>query len=234
MSIPVMLWAIALRRVAGKPIKFISITLAILLATSCVAQQEAKPVDATAAVLKAFQTHDIVMLGEIHWNKQEYEWLESLVANPEFAYHVDDIVMEIGNSLFQKSVDEYVAGKAVPIEDVQRAWQNTLGLGPVSPIYGDFYKRVREINARRHGKHQMRILCGDPYINWDAVKTEDDLSPFFGHRDQWYAQVVKDEVIAKHHRALLIAGANHFIRGQERPFSIEPMLRQAGATTFVV
>lgn len=223
-----------LRHIAGITIRLISTTLAILLASSCSAQHEVKPAAATAAVLRAFRTHDIVMLGEIHWNKQEYEWLDSLVANPEFADRVDDIVMEIGNSLYQKSVDEYIAGKPIPIEDVQHAWQNTLGLGPVSPIYGDFYKRVREVNARHPGKHQMRILCGDPYVDWDTVKTENDVGPFFGHRDQWYAQVVKDEVIAKHHRALLIAGANHFIRGQVRPFSIEPALQQAGATTFVV
>ena len=68
------------------------------------------------------------MLGEIHNNKQEYEWLRSLVSNPEFADRVDDVVMELGNSLYQKSVDRYIAGEAVPIEEVQRAWRNTLGL----------------------------------------------------------------------------------------------------------
>ena len=58
----------------------------------------------------------------------------------------------------------------------------------------------------------MRVLCGDPYIDWDKVKTKDDIGPFLGHRDQWYAQVVKDEVLAKHHRAFLIAGSAHFLR----------------------
>jgi uncharacterized iron-regulated protein len=79
-----------------------------------------RPKNASAVVLQAFETHDIVILGEIHWNKQEYEWLQSLVANPEFADRVDDVVMELGNSLYQKSVDQYIAGEAVPIEQVQR------------------------------------------------------------------------------------------------------------------
>jgi len=224
------------------------------LASLCLAQVEQSPKDATAAVLKAFETHDIVMLGEIHWNKQEYAWLDSLVANADFADRVDDIVMEFGTSLYQKSVDRYIAGEAVPIEEVQRAWRNVLGLGPPPPIYGDLYKAVRETNLRRHGKHQMRVLCGDPYINWDKVKTQDDLGPFLGHRDQWYAQVVKDEVLAKHHRAFLIAGATHFLRGQgdpnrpqgvrqshrkrhnnwSNPGYIEPELRRAGAKTFLI
>ncbi|HKW18611.1 MAG TPA: hypothetical protein VJO35_13985 [Terriglobales bacterium] len=197
------------------------------------AQEDLRPKNPTAAVLQAFQTHDIVMLGEIHNNKQEYEWLDALVANPEFADRVDDIVVELGNSLYQKSVDRYIAGEAVPIADIQRAWRNVLGLGPPPPIYGALYKAVREVNMRRHGKHQMRVLCGDPYINWNEVKTQDQLGPFLGHRDQWYAEVVKHEVLAKHHRAFLIAGSNHFLREQGKGY-IEPELRRAGARTFVI
>ena len=207
--------------------------LLFALASLSLAQVNPTPENPTKVVLKAFETHDIVMLGEIHNNKQEYEWLRSLVANPEFADRVDDIVMELGNSLYQKSVDRYIAGEAVPIEEVQRAWRNTLGLGPPPPIYGDLYKSVRETNMRRHGKHQMRVLCGDPYINWDNVKTQDDIGPFLGHRDQWYAQVVKDEVLAKHRRAFLIAGSAHFLRKQGNGY-IEPELRRTGAKTFLI
>lgn len=143
-------------------------------------------------------------------------------------------MVELGNSLYQKSVDRYIAGEAVSVTDVQRAWRSTLGLGPPPPIYGELYKLVRETNMRRRGKHQMRVLCGDPYINWTKVKTEDEIGPFLGHRDEWYAQVVKEEVVAKHHRAFLIAGSNHFLRGAGYTNYIEPTLRQAGAHTFVI
>ena len=135
------------------PIQTLSGVL-LALASLCIAQVDRSPKNASAVVLQAFETHDVVMLGEIHWNKQEYEWLQSLVANPEFADRVDDVVMEFGNSLYQKSVDRYIAGEAVPIEEVQRAWRNTLGLGDPPPIYGDLYKTIRETNMRRRGKHQ--------------------------------------------------------------------------------
>jgi len=215
-----------------RPIQTVS-ALLVALASLSPAQGNLRPENATAAVLKAFETHDIVMLGEIHSNKQEYEWLDSLVANPQFADRVDDIVMEFGNSLYQKTVDRYIAGEAVSIKEVQRAWRNILGLGPPPPIYGDLYRAVREMNLRRRGKHQMRVLCGDPYVDWHNVKAQNDLGPFLGHRDQWYAEVVKDEVLAKHHRAFLIAGSAHFLR-QEGDGYIEPALRRAGATTFVI
>jgi hypothetical protein len=196
------------------------------------------PEDATLAVLHAFETHDVVIFGEIHGNKQEYEWLRSLVATPEFADRVDDIVMEFGNSLYQKSVDHYIAGEDVPIEQVQKAWRNMAGsVGPPSPVYAWLYEAVREMNIKRRGKHQMRVLCGDPYIDWDKVKSSEDILPYLSHRDEWYTQVVKDEVLAKHHHALLIMGWGHFLRGQLKFVSegyIEPHLRQAGAKTYLI
>jgi hypothetical protein len=196
--------------------------------------QEAKPVDATGATIQAFDTHSIVMFGEIHANKQEYEFLRALVSSPQFADKVDDIVVEYGNSLYQKAVDRYIAGEDVPIEEVQKAWRNTMALGPVSPVYASFYEAVREVNRQRVGKHQLRILLGDPYINWDSVKSREDVGPYLAHRDEFYASVVKDEVLAKHHRALLIEGWPHFTRPPAGPGYIEKELRAAGATTFVI
>jgi len=166
-------------------------TTLLVLGSICAAQRDPKPENATAAVLHAFDTHDIVIFGEIHGNKQEYEWLRSLVATPEFADRVDDIVMEFGNSLYQKSVDRYTSGEDVPLEQVQKAWRNTVGaIGPPSPVSASLYQAVRETNMRRRGKHQIRIVCGDSYIDWEK-------------ESEWYTQVVKHEVLAKHHRALL-------------------------------
>jgi hypothetical protein len=201
------------------------------------AQDIPKPENATVAMLRAFKTHNIVMLGETHDNKQLYEWLSTLVATPEFADQVDDIVMEMGNSLYQKSVDRYVSGEDVPLEQVQKAWRNTMVSGPQSPVYAWFYRAVREANMKRRGKHQMRILCGDPYIDWEKVKVSQDINPFLSHRDDWYAQVVRDEVIARRHRALLIMGSGHFLRnfkiGPMEPV-VEPELRLAGANTYLI
>jgi hypothetical protein len=193
-----------------------------------------KPQDATGAMLQAFDSHDIVMLGENHGVKQAYEWLDKLVATPAFDDHVDDIVVEFGNSLYQKSVDRYIAGEDVPLTQVEKAWRNMIGsVGPVSPVYAQFYKAVRDANLRRGGKHQLRIVLGDPYGDWDKIKTAEDLGPYLAHREEWYAQVVEDEVLAKHHRALLIMGAGHFLR-RNGPSLVEREIREAGANPYLV
>ncbi len=174
------------------------------------------PQDATSAIVQAFGTHNVVMFGEAHGNRQEYEWLCKLVGTTGFADRVDDIVVEFGNSLYQNSVDRYIAGEDVPLEQVRKAWRNVIGsVGPPSPVYEQFYRAVREANMKRRGKHRMRVLLGDP------------------HRDEWYAQVVKDEVLAKNHRALLIMGAGHFLR-RNGPGLVEGQIRAAGANPYLV
>ncbi len=81
-------------------------------------------------------------VGEIHGNKQEYEWLRSLIATREFADRVDDIVMEFGNSLYQETGDRYVRGDEVPLEEVQGAWLDTVAsVGPPSPVYASCIKQ---------------------------------------------------------------------------------------------
>jgi hypothetical protein len=211
-----------------------------VFALPCRAQQEPHLQPATEATLQAFHTHDIVMLGETHGNKQEYEWLRSLVADPEFLDRVDDIVMEFGNSLYQQKVDRYISGENVPVQDVQGAWLNTVAsVGPPSPVYASLYIAVREVNLRRKGKHQVRILCGDPDIDWDQVKQANDILPYLKSRDQSYVKAVKTEVLTKHHKALLIMGAFHFLRHFDKmpgrkEFDIEEQLRAAGANPYLI
>ena len=189
--------------------------------------------DATAAMVDAINTQRIVMFGETHANKQEYAWLCSLVRDPAFHARVDDIVIEFGNSLYQKSVDRWIAGEDVPMAQVEKAWRNVVGsVGPVSPVYAQFYQAVRESN-RMSGSHKVRLLLGDPYADWEKITDAEGLGPFVTHRDEWYAQVVKDEVLAKGHRALLIMGAGHF-RRSNGPGLIEQKLRASGADPYLV
>ena len=195
---------------------------------------EPKPQDATRATIAAFDTHNIVIFGETHGIKQEHEWLRTLISTPAFEDRVDDIVVEFGNSLYQKSVDRYVAGEDVPLEQVQKAWRNVIGaIGPPSPVYEQFYKAVRAANLKRRGKHQMRIVLGDPYGDWDKIKDAEDLGPYLGHRDEWYTQIVKDEVLAKNHRALLIMGSGHLLR-RNGPGMVETTIRAAGAKPYLI
>jgi hypothetical protein len=112
-------------------------------------------------------------------------------------------------------------------------------VGPPSPLYESLYQAVREVNLRRRGQTQIRILCGDPNIDWKQVKEAKDILPYLKSRDQSYARIVETDVIAKHHRALPIMGTFHFLRhfdmmSTRKQFDIEKQLRAAGANPYLI
>lgn len=184
--------------------------------------QQPRLQNAASAMIRLFQTHDVVMFGEVHDSEQEYTWLCKLVKTPGFSDQVDDIVVEFGNGLYQKTVDRYVAGQDIPFNEVQGAWRNMLGdVLPASPEYGWLYKAVREANLEHPGKRGIRLVMGSPPVDWDKIKNSADLAPYESEREKWYVHAVKTEVLTKHHHALLIMGAGHFLRGQQEALQYE-------------
>lgn len=197
--------------------------------------QNPAPQDPVRGIVKLFDTYRIVMLGEIHECRQEYDLLGKLIAAPGFAGRVNDVVMEFGNARYQEVVDRYIAGGDVPIEQVQHAWRDTVGaLGPVSPVYGDFYRAIRGLNRGLPKERRLRVLLGDPPIDWDEVRSREDVGLYLPFRDGFYASVVRYQVLAKRHRALLIMGEGHFRRSEGHPGAIERELLTAFVRPYVI
>ena len=94
-----------------------------------------------------------------------------------FAERVNDIVVEFGNARYQEVIDRYIAGENVPFEQVRGAWRDTVGaLGPVSPVYGEFYRAVRAVNQKLPRQRRLRVLLGDPPIDWSHVRSREDIA----------------------------------------------------------
>src|SRR2546423_10438897 len=81
----------------------------------------------TSAIIKLFDQHRVVMLGELHESIQEHALLNKLVASPGFTERVNDVVVEVCNSLYQETMDRYIAGEDVPAERLRLSWENVVG-----------------------------------------------------------------------------------------------------------
>jgi hypothetical protein len=210
-------------------------TFWILLVCSCACAQAPKAQDPVPGIVKLFDTYRIVMFGEMHECRQQWDLLRRLVAAPGFTARVNDIVMEFGNARFQDVVDRYTAGEEVPLSQVQRAWRDPVGaLGPVSPVYGEFYAAVRAVNQTLPKDRRLRIVLGDPPIDWEQVRSREDVAVYLPFRAGFYAQVVRHEVLARKRKALLIMGSGHFRRNAGRPNYIENELLMALVQPYVI
>jgi hypothetical protein len=185
------------------------------------------PHDAVDAILQAFERVPVVALGMSHRQQDESDFVLRLVRDPRFASHVNTIVIEAGNALYQPDLDRYVAGQAVPIERVRRVWRDTTQPGSAD-VRGssELLETVREVNRHLPAAHRVRVLAGDPPIDWSQVHRLEDYLPFGTGRDVHFASTVVSQVLAKHRKALLVIGAAHVMRrpvtwpGDPRP--VEP------------
>jgi hypothetical protein len=195
------------------------------------------PLDAIATIVDAFHTHAVVGLEEEHTDARSSAFRLSLIRDPRFATIVNDIVVEFGNSLYQDVVDQFITGE--PVEDgrLKRVWQDTTQAQTIwdRPIYEAFFRAVRQVNDALPAQRRLRVLLGDPPVDWDRVQRVEDLRGARGTRDTHPADVILREVLAKHRRALVIYGALHLWKHNlQGPNLIERVEQEGGITPFVV
>lgn len=205
----------------------------VALAQAPIPPQAREP---TAEIVRLFDRYRLVMLGEIHGSIQFDDLLKKLVRTPAFAERVNDIVVEMGNARYQDLLDRYIYGGDVPIDRLRAVWQDQVGApgGNATPPYHGLFAVVREINRTLPAGHKVRVLAGDPPIDWDHVQSRDDIAPFLPFRDEHYASVVRYEVLAKRRTALLVMGAGHFQRRDGKPGAIEQQMLSAFAKPYVI
>lgn len=196
------------------------------------------PLDAATTIVEAFRTHSIVALGEgAHGNEQGHAFRLALVRDPQFQAVVDDIVIESGTARYQDVVDRFVRGDDVPIEALRHAWEDTVSTtaGWERPIYEAFIRAVRDVNRARRDGRILRILLGDPPIDWAQVRSVEDYRKWLLQRAVHPADVIRREVLGRNRRALVIYGDGHFQARTERPGrSLAALIESSGVTLFNV
>ena len=195
---------------------FVVLVLASSLAVAAAGAQQARPLrprPATDAIADALRSHAVVMIAEHHQSAPVHAFLQTLIASPKIRDRVDDIVVEFANPLYQPIIDRYVTGGAVPIDSLRLAWRNTTQLLVWdSPLYERFFETVRRLNTGRSSGRPLRIIAGDPPIDWSRTAHASDIPRSFGFRDIETFRIIEREVLAKGRRAIVIIGEEHLPR----------------------
>src|SRR5919199_2009018 len=146
---------------------------------------EPRPVPAVPGILAAFNHVPLVALGEAHGLQEEADFLAALLHHPALPTTVNDIVVEFGNAWYQKIINRFIAGEPVANTVLRPVWRDIVGspFGMTNaPIYEQFFRTVRAINWALPPPQRLRVLLGDPPIDWRTVQRKDDSWPFLSER----------------------------------------------------
>jgi hypothetical protein len=135
-----------------------------------------------------------------------------LFASLLFQKKLNDVVVECSNSLYQPLLDRYIAGEDVNLHEVRQVWRNTTQpMCGVSAFYEQLFPLIRRLNQRQSPERRLRVLAGDPPIDWKTVTKAEDMYKF--NRDESIASVMKKEVLSKHRKAIMLFGTAHLFHG---------------------
>jgi hypothetical protein len=192
------------------------------------------PEPAIPAILTAFDQYEVVGMTEAHGDKDVDDFILALIRTPAFSEKVNDIAVECGNSLYQTVLDRYIAGEDVPFTEVRKVWRSTTQpMCDLSGFFEEFFPLVRVINQKLPAGRRLRVLAGDPPIDWDQVKTAHDREKFVAMREDTIASVMEKEVLSKHRKALMLFGTLHLLHGNSYS-AVGIYEKQYPGLTFVV
>jgi len=176
------------------------------------AQQRAAehPVDAVQGIVGAFQKHPVVVIGEWkHGIRQMGDFYVQLVNDPSFQQAVHLIVIEFASQNNQALLDRYIGGEDIPIEQVRHIWRDTTKVAAWEfPIYSEWLAAIREVNRKLPIERRFRVLAGDTAVDWSKIKNRADWDRL-GDNNISFANVIENEVLAKHRKALVVLGGGH-------------------------
>ena len=184
---------------------------ALLLPGALIIAASPPPVPATdpiRAIIAAFDHANLVGLGERHTSIDDLEFRLRLIRDPAFANKVDDIVIEFASPYYQSTLDRFVNGEDVPDDELKEVWKNTTqeAVG-TTPVYDQFVRGVRAVNATLPPGKRLRVVAGDfPYRRGDPGDGIHN-----GVRDETAAEIIRREVLDKNHKALVVFGSWHFV-----------------------
>jgi hypothetical protein len=220
----------AVRQIAG-----VLIVAAVALVSACVSgqgtlrsQSEQRPAPPTlrlpdeaagidgivGALISVYDQFDVVALGEMHDSQMDSDLRIGLVRHPDFARKVRSIVVEFATTTEQALLDRYIRGENVSATELERVRPRQLGsLTSGHPIYRDFFTAVRDVNSRLPVDARIRVFGGEDNRNRDIAAVS----------------ILKEQVLQKRGKALVIYGHGHFWRASPtRPNGFKDDSRDIG------
>ncbi len=149
------------------------------------------------ALISVYDQFDVVALGEAHGRRLDSDLRIALVRHPDFAKKVRSIVVEFATSTEQTTLDRYIRGENVSRAQLKRVGPTEFGsVVWESAVYEDFFAAVREVNSRLPADARIRVFGAEDKRN----------------RDTAAYSILKEQVLQKHGKAMVIFGAAHFFR----------------------
>jgi len=162
-------------------------------------------------VLEQFKSHQVVAVGDYHWNNRVMAEVNKLVATPEFLHEVKNIVVEFGNARHQAKMDAYISGQGNDEAILDLARRDALFFTAWMPdVYKDFFKTVRAYNLNAAKDQQVKVWLAESPFYWENITTHDQWQQAANHKTDGFLNTAQQAMASKQ-KVFMVFGAFHLI-----------------------
>lgn len=175
---------------------------------------DARYVPLVDGIITAWDTADVVCLGEFHGRRNDSELRLALVRDPRFVSTCQLIVVEMANGAYQDVLDRFVLdGVEMSRERLSVVWRNATAPEEwESPVYEEFLRAVRQINLALPREDRVRVIAGDSPLDWRGITRPEHLESLFERgllNRRGNIRGIMRQVLDRRVKALAIYGTGH-------------------------
>ncbi len=169
--------------------------------------------DAIEYVRQAVREYPIVCLAEGgHQARKPHEFIRRVLSDEAVRGAVDVIIVEFAAAKHQAVLDAYIHGEDIPFDTLSRVWRET-GQSPIgpwdSPLYRQLLEVIRDGNRDLPPDKKVRVIAGDPPIDWERITTRENFRAARIPRDPYVAELAMEQAFQLGKRVLIIFGGAH-------------------------
>lgn len=172
-------------------------------------------------LVEKYKTYNIIAMDEgPHGRVETHKFFRDLVQNEKLNKIVQYVIIEFASTRYQATLDRFINGEKVPLSDLQKVWRETTqSHTPLveMPVYFKLLESIRKINLKRPLNNRIRVLGGDPGIDWQKITKRQEYFPMLSQRDVLPSQLAIKYGIDSLKKVLIIFGGAHLtLMGDEK------------------
>lgn len=173
-------------------------------------------------IIQTFQNYNILGLGEGgHGLENFHDFLRKMFDNQKIQETIEIVIVEFANVDYQDILDKFIFGAEVDMNDLRQSWRQSGQPGRQGelPIYFELLKKIRNINKSLLQNKKIRVLGGDPHIDWKTINTVEHWKEQIGYkRETFPAELAVEFGVNQAKKVLVIYSESHLTKITDNKF----------------
>lgn len=168
---------------------------------------ENKIINAEDYIIEAFKNCNIIGLGEGgHGLENSHEFFRKMFDNKKIQETIDIVIVEFVNADYQNILDKYIFGEEVDANDLRKSLEESTQPGRQGElsIYFELLKKIRNVNKTLTQNKKIRVLAGDPSIDWNIIHNLEEYKKQVGYRRETFPAELAIEFGINHAKKVLV------------------------------